>query len=74
MRATFWTLAAIIAATTGLSNAVSISDHDASTAIDSTDLNFAETDVYTPPADGTKKTPTPKKVQKKAGAPAKAPA
>ena len=54
MRATFWTLAAIIAATTGLTNAVNI-DGDASAAIDSADMNFAETDIFTPP----KKAPTP---------------
>ena len=44
-------LAAIIAATTGLTNAVTIAD-DASTAsvaIDSAEVNFAETDVFAPP-------------------------
>ena len=42
MRATFWTLAAIIAATASLANAVNIAG-DASTAIDSDNMNFAET-------------------------------
>ena len=48
MRATFWTLAAIIAATTGLTNAVNIADDAsaASAAIDSAEMNFAETDVF----------------------------
>ena len=45
MRATFWTLAAIIAATASLTNAVNIAG-DASTAIDSDNMNFAETSGF----------------------------
>ena len=48
MRATFWTLAAIIAATASLTNAVNIAG-DASTAIDSADMNFAETGSFANP-------------------------
>ena len=60
MRTTFWTLAAIIAATTGLTNAVSIAGNTR-TAIESADMNLAETDVFVNPAKTQKKKkPAPK--------------
>ena len=71
MRATFWALAAIIAANTGLTNAVNIGG-DASTDIDSENMNFGESDIFDPTEAPKKPTPqAPGKATPKPNAPPK---